>query len=238
VRIIGGSARGVPLKGPPTAQTRPTSDKVRGAIFNMLAPHIVDARVLDLFAGTGALGIEALSRGATSCLFVEQSRAVCRVIDANLAAARLSTLAEVWCCGVSTALDRLGAAAVKLAAGEGGVNSTFMPPYDVILLDPPYASADTVSALNRISSLNLLAGGGMVVLEHGKRSVPSDHFGDLILVRTRLYGDTAVSLFQHAEHPASGDDVMSAQTSRDGWDARGSAVRTHISPAVPGEGAR
>ncbi len=209
MRIIGGSASGVLLKGPPTAQTRPTSDKVRGAIFNVLAPHIVDARVLDLFAGTGALGIEALSRGAASCLFVEQSRVMCRVIAANLAAARLSGSGKIWCCGVLKALDRIDASAVEGMADGGERNSTFSPPYDVILLDPPYASADTVPALNRLGAATLLADGGVVVLEHGKRSTYASRYGNMCLVRTRLYGDTAVSLFARGERAATKDDAMS-----------------------------
>src|SRR5947209_18243979 len=104
MRVIAGSARGVPLKGPPGSGTRPTGDKVRGAIFDALAAEIVDARVLDLYAGTGALGIEALSRGAAACLFVEKASAACRVIEANLRTTRLAERAAVWCLAVETAL--------------------------------------------------------------------------------------------------------------------------------------
>src|SRR5207245_2944993 len=107
MRVIAGSARGVPLKGPPGSGTRATYDKVRGAIFDALAAEVVDARVLDLYAGTGALGIEALSRGAASCLFVEKAAAACRVIEANLRTTRLAEHAKVWCASVSAAMDRL-----------------------------------------------------------------------------------------------------------------------------------
>src|SRR5919204_3176291 len=107
MRVIAGSARGVPLKGPPGPGTRPTYDKVRGAVFDALAAEVVDTRVLDLYAGTGALGIEALSRGAASCLFVEKAAAACRVIEANLRTTRLAERGKVWAMSVSTALDRL-----------------------------------------------------------------------------------------------------------------------------------
>src|SRR5436305_1359679 len=107
MRVIAGSAGGVPLKGPPGTGTRATSDKVRGAVFDALAAEVVDARVLDLYAGTGALGIEALSRDAASCLFVEKSAAACRVIEANLRTTRLAERGKVWSMSVSATLERL-----------------------------------------------------------------------------------------------------------------------------------
>src|SRR5579863_9515884 len=107
MRVIGGMAGGVPLKGPPSTRTRPTSDKVRGAIFNTLAADVVGARVLDLYAGTGALGIEALSREARACLFVEHARAACNVIRLNLAATRLAPKGCIWCADVAHAIALL-----------------------------------------------------------------------------------------------------------------------------------
>src|SRR5919202_3109932 len=107
MRVIAGRARGMPLKGPPGPGTRATSDKVRGAIFDALAAEVPEARVLDLYAGTGALGIEALSRDAASCLFVEKSPAACRVIEANLRTTRLAERGKVWATSVSAALERL-----------------------------------------------------------------------------------------------------------------------------------
>src|SRR5579859_1325466 len=97
MRVIGGSARGRTLKGPPDALTRATADKVRGAIFNVLAPYVEDARVLDLYAGTGALGVEALSRGARRCDFVERRQALCTVIRENLARGGLSEQGHTIC---------------------------------------------------------------------------------------------------------------------------------------------
>src|SRR5438105_15732643 len=157
MRVIAGSARGVPLKGPPGPGTRATSDKVRGAIFDALAAEVPEARVLDLYAGTGALGIEALSRDAAACLFVEKSAAACRVIEANLRTTRLAERGKVWATSVSAALERLalsphpplpqGTMEGPRAAGRGpplssaqgvgpgvraarGLPAAFQPPYD------------------------------------------------------------------------------------------------------------
>ncbi len=250
MRVIAGVARGFPLKGPPGPATRPTSDKVRGAIFDALAPRLAEARVLDLYAGTGALGIEALSRGATSCLFVEKAAAVCRVIEANLRATKLSDNALVWSSTVEKALERLesptphlptweepatavawqttGAAAPKNGATERlaqlhkhpipdrsrrrsamrprsqairaeGIPPPFDPPYDILILDPPYDDLGIADVIERISRPGLVARGGFVVLEHGKRWAPPPDPGVVRLRRTRLYGDTGVTLWQREE---------------------------------------
>src|SRR5438445_4753778 len=139
MRVIAGRARGVPIKGPPGPGTRATSDKVRGAIFDALAAEVVDARVLDLYAGTGALGIEALSRGAASCLFVEKAAAACRVIEANLRTTRLAERAKVWCASVSAALDRLETAV--------GLQEAFLPRYTMVVLDPPYGDPTSLDVV-------------------------------------------------------------------------------------------
>ena len=187
MRVIAGSARGVPLKGPPGSGTRATYDKVRGAIFDALAAEVVDARVLDLYAGTGALGIEALSRGAASCLFVEKAAAACRVIEANLRTTRLAEHAKVWCASVSAAMDRLETAV--------GLQEAFLPRYTMVVLDPPYGDPTSLDVVERVSRSGLVARGGFVVLEHSKRFVPAPQLGALCLRRTRLYGDTAVTIW-------------------------------------------
>src|SRR5205823_282232 len=180
MRVIAGRARGVPLKGPPGPGTRATSDKVRGAIFDALAAEVVDARVLDLYAGTGALGIEALSRDAASCLFVEKSAVACRVIESNLRTTRLAERGKVWVMSVSAALERLEAtlsphppcpqgargsegvlhtpAPLSRVQGEGpgvraafGLQEAFRPPYDIILLDPPYGDPTILDVVERVS---------------------------------------------------------------------------------------
>jgi len=191
VRVIAGVARGFPLKGPPGPATRATSDKVRGAIFDALVLYLEDARVLDLYAGTGALGVEALSRGAASCLFVEKAVAACRVIEANVRATKLADNALVWPMTVERALDRLE---------KGGVvPPEFNPPYDILTLDPPYGAPGIADVIERVSRPGLVARGGFVVLEHDKRWSPPADPGALRLHRTRLYGDTGVTLWQRDE---------------------------------------
>jgi len=191
VRVIAGVARGFPLKGPPGPATRATSDKVRGAIFDALVLYLEDARVLDLYAGTGALGVEALSRGAASCLFVEKAAAACRVIEVNVRATKLADNALVWPMTVERALDRLE---------KGGVvPPEFNPPYDILTLDPPYGAPGIADVIERVSRPGLVARGGFVVLEHDKRWSPPADPGALRLRRTRLYGDTGVTLWQRDE---------------------------------------
>jgi len=192
VRVIAGVARGFPLKGPPRPATRATSDKVRGAIFDALVLSLEDARVLDLYAGTGALGVEALSRGAASCLFVEKAATTCRVIEANVRATKLADSALVWPMTVERALDRL-------EKGGGGVPPAFDPPYDILTLDPPYGAPGIANVIERVSRPGLVARGGFVVLEHDKRWSPPADPGVLRLRRTRLYGDTGVTLWQRDE---------------------------------------
>lgn len=196
MRVISGVARGVPLKGPPGPATRATSDKVRGAIFDALAAAMDGARVLDLYAGTGALGIEAISRGAAACLFVEKAPSACRVIEKNLTVTKLDAPAHIWCAPVETALDRLSQGAQGHMLGLG---STFRPPYDVIVLDPPYGDPATLGVVERLSRSDLLARGGFVVLEHGKRLTFPSEPGGLRLYRTKIYGDTAVTIWNREQ---------------------------------------
>lgn len=217
----------MPLKGPSDGQTRATGDKVRGAVFNVLAAQIPGARMLDLYAGTGALGVEALSRGAASCLFVERFPAACRVVEANLRSTRLASNAYVWCAGVRRVLDALERRAARAAVApasaipvsgrdaeadehaathilEGkqdnsdfnGPGSTFWPPYDVIMLDPPYDDPEIGDVVRRIGRAALLGRGGYLVLEHSKRAAPPSGADGLMFCRTRLYGDTAVTIWQ------------------------------------------
>lgn len=263
MRVIAGAARGMPLKGPPGPGTRATSDKVRGVIFNVLAPVIVEARVLDLYAGTGALGVEALSRGAASCLFVEQARAACQVVEANLRATRLGG-GRVWCLGVAAALEKLERALTPnprgldsrlcgdpegtpstadspaRGRGEGPIaargvragapqrnarheadhnprlpvspagDSTFMPPYDVIMLDPPYNDPEIANLIRRIGRSGLVARGGFVVLEHDKRTIPPHEPPGLQPLRSRLYGDTAVTIWRRPE--LDGEMLLAAES--------------------------
>ena len=175
VRVTGGELRGFQLAEPGGARLRPTSARVREAIFNVLAARIEDASVLDLFAGTGALGIEALSRGASRAVFVENHRGSARAIVQSLARAHLAESGSVVRGALQGALDSL----------DG--------PFDLIFLDPPYDSDQASPTLSVLGPL--LTPGGLVVYEHRSRYNPPERPLGLTLTDRRVYGDTAVAFF-------------------------------------------
>src|SRR6185295_11154229 len=154
MRIISGKYRGRKLKSPPSLKTRPTSDRLRETLFNILAPRLAGARFLDLCAGSGAVGIEALSRGAAHVTFVDRSRKMCGLVEANLDLCRVpENQTEVVC---SEADDFLRQAAARLRG-----------PWDMIYFDPPYAT-NYLHTLTLIADndAELLATGALLVVEH------------------------------------------------------------------------
>lgn len=169
----------MPLVEPRGVRLRPTSALVREAVFNILGDRVEGARVLDLFAGTGALGIEALSRGAASTVFVEAEPAACQAILDSLARTRLAENATVL-------RGRLPAALRSLE-----------PSFDLILLDPPYGMEGVDETLASIAPL--VAPGGLVVYEHGSRYNPPGRPAGLRLVDRRVYGDSAIAVYAHEE---------------------------------------
>jgi 16S rRNA (guanine966-N2)-methyltransferase len=183
MRVIAGSAKGHHLQSPASKATRPTSDKIRGALFAMLESYcgVAETRVLDLFAGTGALGIEALSRGAAWADFVDDSRAACAVIKENLALTKCAQRAVVHCMPVRTAL-----ASPYFTQGAA---------YDIILLDPPYADPGIGKTMELLGAGNLTGDETVVVLEHARRFAVQPVFGQLHLLKTRRHGDTCLSIF-------------------------------------------
>ncbi|MBI3178932.1 MAG: 16S rRNA (guanine(966)-N(2))-methyltransferase RsmD [Deltaproteobacteria bacterium] len=177
MRVIAGSARGRKLKAPKGRLTRPTPGRVREALFSMILPEIKGARVLDLFAGTGALGIEALSRGAASATFVEKDRRVSVVLRQNLAA--VGADATVVALEAGRAIDRL------TAAGER---------FDIAFLDPPYASGLLEASLHRLAVRGIVR--TLMVCEHSTRQPPPVAPVGWVCARTRAYGDVTLSLFR------------------------------------------
>jgi 16S rRNA (guanine(966)-N(2))-methyltransferase RsmD len=175
MRIITGMARGLPLAGPRGGDTRPTSDRVREAVFSSLGGRVVAATVLDLFAGTGALGLEAASRGARSVTFVEKARSALGILEKNLAA-----------------FKRAPGVACELEVVRGAVEHVTWPgTFTLILADPPYAH-DPVALLELIRHRGWLAGDGRLVLETAKRvawELPSGWLRE----REAVYGDTRVT---------------------------------------------
>ena len=178
--MVGGMAKGKRLKGAVSSGTRATTERVRAAIFNILYGELYQqGRVLDLFAGSGSLGIEALSRGATWADFVERDRRQCQVIQANLETTGFSSSAHVHCSEVDRSLGTLGG------------------PYQLVLLDPPYGMQDLDTVMDRIGGEEeLVASGGMVVVGHSRFLNLRPEYGRLLLNSHRRYGDNLVEFFQ------------------------------------------
>ena len=186
MRVIAGEARGVPLVAPKGRATRPTSDLLKGAIFNVLGERGGRGWVLDLFAGSGALGIEALSRGADWCDFVDSARAACHAIEANLAKTKLADRARTHCLPVQRWLaQRQAQAALQ---GEDAA-------YDLILADPPYALEGRDALLLELSRSPLVGPGTVLLLEHASRWEPPPVLGPLAQVRSRAHGDSAFTVY-------------------------------------------
>jgi 16S rRNA (guanine966-N2)-methyltransferase len=183
VRIISGSAGSRRLRAPAGAGTRPTADKVRQAIFNILGPPPAEAAVLDLFAGAGGLGLEALSRGAARAVFVDQAPAALRCLRDNVAALEAAAQSEIVAGEGLRALRKLGAAGRR---------------FHWIFVDPPYASDLAARALAEIARHGLLAEGGVAVIEHDRRH-PTDAPPGLVQADRRRYGDTEVSFYRRGE---------------------------------------
>ena len=188
MRVTTGSAKGRNLKGPPTTGTRPMSDKIRQATFSALASlGVAPDRVLDLYAGTGAIGIEALSRGATHADFVEMTAPAAAVIRENLERTQLSDRGEVHRQSVQSFLHRKTA------------------PYDLIVLDPPYADPGIADTLKQLTESALVQSGSVVVLGHWPRLDLPVRLGRLELLKRRCHGNSCFSIFEILDSVA--DDV-------------------------------
>lgn len=179
MRIITGRAKGQRLKSPRNSATRPTTALVKGALFSTLDTVAGDwARVLDLYAGSGALGIEALSRGAGWVDFVEKAPKCCAIIKENLERTGFASQARVYCCSVSQALTRL--------SGE----------YDIVLVDAPYSDTSLLGTLGDLFSSHLIGEGSTIVVQHSSRQPLPAKLKQLHLIRDRHYGDTCLSIYQ------------------------------------------
>jgi len=182
MRVIAGTAGGHPLAAPRGQATRPTSDRVREALFAILGPPPPNARVLDLFAGAGTLGIEALSRGAVQATFVDSARAAVTCIRQNLAGVKMADRADVLQMPVHRFAQRLAR-----APGQSR--------HHWIFVDPPYA-AGADDALILLGQAPVLAIDGTLVVEHDRRSPPEQQYGFLAKFDTRRYGDTELAFYR------------------------------------------
>jgi len=180
MRIIAGEFRGrrlAAVKG----RIRPTGDKVREAIFNILGPAVTEAKVLDLFAGTGALALEALSRGAREATMVEEQASALEVLRRNLTALGLTDRVQVLPLPVQGALRKLA------ARGEQ---------FDLIFLDPPYGRGLAAATLKALEGSGLISPKARVVAEHSHREILPERVGSLKLNQSRRYGDTQVAFYE------------------------------------------
>jgi 16S rRNA (guanine(966)-N(2))-methyltransferase RsmD len=180
MRITGGHARGIPIKAPKGAQTRPTSDKVRQALFNILGSHVSGKRVLDIFAGSGALAIEALSRGATYAVLIEKASAAAHVIESNLEKTALSSRAELVRTDFRSALRKLG-----------DRNDLF----NLVFIDPPYEQTMFEDLTRLFSKHRIISREAIIVVEHFKKVAVPHIIADIPLVQERIYGQTRLSFF-------------------------------------------
>lgn len=184
MRVIAGKFHSRALKGPKTLRLRPTSDRLRETLFNVLGPAVEDTLFLDLYAGTGAVGIEAISRGAREVIFVESNAKAAGLIRANLAALGIAAGAEVMETAVLRGLEALAARHVLA---------------DFIFLDPPYDSlAETNRALEFLDASRLLAPGGLVIAEHWRGSGLPARLNRLERTRLLEQGDAALSFYRPA----------------------------------------
>ena len=167
----------------PGILTRPTADRVREAVFNILASEVIDARVLDLFAGTGSLGLEALSRGAGSAVFIDNHQQPLSVIRKNIIACRCETVAQVLRCDIRHDVNRLS------VAGDD---------FDLVFLDPPYNQGLVDPTLVRLGSIGLLKKDAIVMVEHTPLEPIGENITPFVVKDQRKYGKTLVSFLLYA----------------------------------------
>ena len=199
MRVIAGTYKSRILKSLKGLSLRPTSDRLRETLFNVLAPHISGSRFVDLFAGTGAIGVEALSRGAAEAVFIENHAPSVALIKKNLESLGITKDATIL------AADALRGLA-QLAAGKS-------PGYDIVFLDPPYAAAaDYFRVLEFLGTADLLAPGGLVVSEHRRSFDLPEAAGTLSRFRVLKQGDAALSFYRRPGEASesSGSGVPSA----------------------------
>jgi 16S rRNA (guanine(966)-N(2))-methyltransferase RsmD len=180
MRVIAGNLGGRRFRAPRGRGTRPTSDRVREALFMAIEP-LAGLRVVDLYAGSGALGIEALSRGAARADFVESDRAALAALEENLRGFGLTGNARVWPIGLPRGLARLGAALREA---------------DVVFMDPPYGGEAARATLEALASPLVLGTAARVIAEHHAKDALPESIGRLVRVRQRRYGETVVSTYR------------------------------------------
>lgn len=181
MRIIAGEARGRRIFTPTGRETRPTTDRVKESIFNILGSKVPEARVLDLFAGTGNLGLESISRGANHCIFVDNSREAVKLVRENIALLKYEDYTEVYNNDALSALDVLKKRSIN---------------FNIIFLDPPYHKDIVPVVLNKIIETDTIAGEGIIVAEHDNKDPVPETISYLVRFKWSVYGTTTVSFYK------------------------------------------
>lgn len=186
MRVISGEAKGLRLKAPADNRIRPTADKTKEALFDIIGEEVRGARVLDLFAGTGNLGIEALSRGARRALFVDTAKRAVAIIRANVGRVKYGDRCEVWQADAFSALSRLGRMGRR---------------FDIVFCDPPYGHQFAERSLNFLALGHLVENDGLVAMEHHWKDKLPQRVGTLLMLDERCFGDTAVTFYRQRAEP-------------------------------------
>ncbi|AKL95523.1 RNA methyltransferase, RsmD family [Clostridium aceticum] len=184
MRVIAGEARGLRLFTPKDLQIRPTSDRVKESIFNIVQNYLYDSIVIDLFSGTGNLGIEALSRKAEKVYFVDKNQESIDIIKKNLQKTNLITKSEILQSDVISAINRLAGRNVQA---------------NIIFMDPPYKQGLAIAALEEIAKNKLLQPSGMIIVEHDKDEDMPEEIGSILQFRSKSYGNTSATFYKLKE---------------------------------------
>lgn len=183
IRVVSGIKKGLKLRPVPGISTRPTTDKVKESIFNMIGPYFTGGFGLDLFAGSGALGIEALSRGLDKVIFIDKDFKAIQTIKANIAFCDFSTKAEVYRNDAERALKAVQKRKIQ---------------FELIFLDPPYAKQKLHKLIEQINEYKLLADNGFIIAEHDSEVKLPEQIGLYSQVKAEKYGITALTIFQNS----------------------------------------
>lgn len=184
MRVISGKARGLKLNTPKNKDVRPTTDRVKESLFNIINFYIMDNDVLDLFAGTGSLGIECLSRGANKCVFVDKSKESMAIVKSNIKKARVENESTTMNIDFKSAIKSLGSKGEK---------------FTIIFMDPPYYENMFIDALKLVEENNLLEEDGIIVVEHDTKDSFPDGVGRLYKSRDKKYGNTTLTFYKMEE---------------------------------------
>lgn len=184
MRVIAGKAKGIPLKAVPGVQTRPTADKVKESVFNIIGPFFDGGTAIDLFAGSGGLGIEALSRGCDAAIFIDKNRKAVETIRFNLDKSRLTDGADVFRTDAGQAIKAMAKKEVK---GH------------LLFLDPPYKKMEAYGLLDKAAEAGVLTENAIAVCEHDKEVVLPDETAFFKLLKSNVYGNTVISIYRRKE---------------------------------------